>query len=367
MPAIDYQAAGDVLRKVFIEAERDLLTRRPPKLAKKAQTVMRACDVVFASRTQAYREVLLGCTLARLQDKRIDIRQPYVKQSDRAFNGRTLDERVVNPFLHDSQIPCSKGPYLSVFRRSVKFDYTTRSGLRDPDAYDSFLELIAYLESLDADAEIKGFLRYLLYRFAELREASSIPLARLHRISLEQHARLIAGLLATPSGGRFPVMLVVAALECLKESLQLDWQIDWQGINVADQPAGLVGDVTVSEGERTVLALEVTERPIDRSRVVATFRTKIAPHGIEDYLFVGTSSVAAEARRQAHQYFSQGHEVNFVPIQDWIVMLLATLGKTGRATFGRVLVETLEASDVPQQLKVAWNEQIASIVGARNS
>jgi len=48
---------------------------------------------------------LIGCALARLHDDEIDITKPYMNQGDDAFNGRTLDERVVNPFLQENEIP----------------------------------------------------------------------------------------------------------------------------------------------------------------------------------------------------------------------------------------------------------------------
>jgi hypothetical protein len=135
------------------------------------------------------------------------------------------------------------------------------------------------------EAEIKAFAGYLLYKFAKLREAAEVPLSRLQRISLEQFESLISSLLNTPSGGRLPVIIVVAALRAIKDYFGVDWVIDYQGINVADAASGVGGDITIKQGDKIVFAAEVTERPLERARVVATFNTKIAPHGIEDYLF----------------------------------------------------------------------------------
>lgn len=180
-------------------------------------------------------------------------------------------------------------------------------------------------------------------------------LLRLQRISLEQCDALIMQLLATPSGGRFPVLLVEATFQAVKERFALDWTIETHGINVADRPSGSGGDITIKKGQDVLLVAEVTERPIDKGRVVATFQTKIGPHGIEDYLFFVTKKVETGAIKQARQYFSQGHEVNFLEIKDWILHVLATLGKKGREAFNRVLVEKFSDSDMPSTLKVAWN------------
>jgi len=209
-------------------------------------------------------------------------------------------------------------------------------------------------------------LSYTMFKFAELREASTVPLTRVHRFSLAQYSSLIDDLLATPSGGRFPLFLVVATFTAIQEGFDLSqWEIAWQGINVADSPSGAVGDVTIRCGGRTLLAAEITERVVNKARVVSTFYTKIAPAGIEDYLFVvNPPGPDAEAYRQAHQYFTQGHEVNFVEIKNWMTMIPATTGKRGRSEFNRTMITLLDEPNVPKSLKVAWNEAVSNLIAS---
>ena len=199
--------------------------------------------------------------------------------------------------------------------------------------------------------------------YAELREAANIPLARLHRISLEQYDRLLTGLLATPSGGLFPVLFASAMFAAINAFFQLNWEIASQGINVADAASGAGGDITIKSDGKVVLAVEVTERSVDRSRVISTFNTKISPAGIEDYLFfVGSAGATTDAKVQAQQYFAQGHEVNFVNIKEWILMILATMGMRGRELFNRELMQLMDAGGIPQALKVSWNENINTLL-----
>ena len=359
MPTLDYEEGRKLLDDVFSQAEGDLLRGTPPEIR---PHVASQCRILFTTSVQAYREVLLGCLIARMQDKSIDIRQPYVGQGAKAFNGRTLDEKAINPFLHAKHIPSSRGPYLSVFRRSVLFDESTRSGLRDKAGYDALLGVLSFVEATSSRRALKSLLRYILFKFAELREAAHVPVSRLRRMSLEQCGMLISGLLAVPSGGRFPVMLVLAAFSAVQEFFGLNWVIESQGINVPDAASGAGGDITIRVDGRVAMAAEVTERTVDRSRVVATFNTKIAPTAIEDYLFlVKDSNQDTGALEQARQYFSQGHDVNFVEIQKWIVMTLATLGRKGRETFIGHLACRIDAEDVPKSLKMAWNDVIATI------
>lgn len=358
--AIDYTSARALLEDAFKEVEKEFLEGKPaPKVP---QDLAGHCDRVFASNTQAFREALLGSLLALIQDRAIDPRKPYINQGENAYNGRTMDERAVNPFLHDHRIPSSKGPYLSVFRRSVTFDESTRTGVRDKPAFDAMLGCIAYLEVTHDSAELRQFLRNLLHRFIQLREASSVPLSRLQRFSLEQYDALIAKLLTVPSGGRFPVFLIVAAFNAIGERFRLGWTIEFQGINVADGASGAGGDITISHGGSLLMAAEVTERPVGRERVVSTFNTKIAPASIEDYLFFVNQEPDDRVRQQCRQYFAQGHEVNFVRITNWLKMMLATIGKSGREAFNRRLLSLLDDSSTPQSVRASWNESVASVV-----
>lgn len=359
MVAIRYEKAAACLSELFKKAEEafsndDVISASP--------ALVRAADSLFASSTQSYREVLLGCGIARYLDDSINIRLPYAKQGDGAFNGRSLDERVINPFLQDRMIPCSKGPYLAVFRRSVELKHETASGLRDKEGYTAMMEYLSALEKANkSDAQL--LIVYLLYRFVMLRDASNVVLSRISRLSLEQQRITISSLLKVQSGGLIPVVLVVAMLRAIKLCHSLNWVIEWQGINVADKASGAGGDITVKKANEIVLAVEVTERPIGEDRVVSTFNTKIVRAGIEDYIFMYAASQPSEkARHVAKAYFSQGHEINFLQVESWIVNNLGTLGGKCRTIFITETINLLASREVPGKIKVAWNDVIKSIV-----
>ena len=317
---------------------------------------------MFSSKTKAFREVLLGCILARISNKTTDISLPYTKQGESAFNGRSLDEKVINPFLQSRRIPCSKGPYLSVFRRDARFDDSFLSRVRDQDGYREFLNIIDVIKHTSSNKDLRQILNYLLYKFILLREDSEIPLARLRRLSLNQYDKLISGLLTVRSGGIYPVLLVHATFMALIKYFDLDWEIISQGINVADAVSGAGGDITIRSGRDVIFAAEITERKVDLSRVIATFNTKIAPAGYEDYLFfIKDSEVNSEILAHTQHFFSQGHEINFLEIKNWIIMILATIGKDGRDYFNKSLLDLMDTPDISKSLRVGWNEQISRL------
>lgn len=355
---VDYKSAREMLDKEFAAAEESALKNEVPGL--KQREAVEQFQLVFSSNTWAYREVLLGCILAKIQDPSIDVHKPYKGHGKNSYNGRTLDEKVVNPFLKDNRMPSTKGPFLSKFRRSVGFDAKTKTGTRDVKSFEAFVSIIDRVNKATT-AGLAEHLRFTLYQFIQIRDAAEVPLARLQRISLEQYQKLIGGLLQTPSGGRFPVILIEAAFSAISERFGLGWHIDVQGINVADAPAGAGGDIEIKAGNTTVLTAEVTERPLDQNRVITTFQTKIGPHEIEDYLFFVNEGVDQNVMNQARQYFAQGHEINFLEMRDWLRVILTTIGQKGRDEFNRVIIERLQTPDTPAALKVAWNNQIAKI------
>lgn len=326
------------------------------------QNLNEILNILFNSQTQSYREALLGCGIAKCIDQNIDIRLPYTGQGSNSFNGRTLDEKIINPFLQENNIPCSKGPYLATFRRNVKFTIETIQGLRDKNGYNAFLNYLSEFENATPD-QLKNLIKYILIKFLELRESSDIALLKISRLTLEQYENLINSLLDIPSGGLIPVFLTVAMFKTINISFDLNWNIQCQGINVADKASGAGGDITITKDDKILLAVEVTEREIDRNRVVATFNTKIAPKGIEDYLFFSTSTQPTDdAKTIATQYFAHGHDVSFLHINSWIINLLGTIGTKKRSTFINELVELMNNKNVSASIKVKWNDLIKKIV-----
>ena len=344
---IDYAAARAVLDTVFATADGLFGTGPLPPVP---DSITQAIDPLMNSATQAYREVLVGCCLARIVDPLVDVRLPYVNQGENAYNGRTLDETVVNPFLQSAEIPASRGPFLSVFRRSVAFVPETRAGLRDKLAFDAMLAFIDTLASADPDLA-RAALTHLLTGLLHLRDASNVALVHVQRLSQDQFESLLTDLLKVQSGGRMPVILAIAMFQTIKQAFGLDWQIEWQGINVADRASDTGGDITIQSDGATVLSVEVTERLIDRARVEATFNTKILTHHLTDYLFLyGDTPPEPVARELAKRYFGQGHEMNFLSVRAWLLHSLVTIGSRFRPDF------------IPTSLKRAWNDKVRAVL-----
>ncbi|MDR1113439.1 MAG: restriction endonuclease, SacI family [Bacteroidales bacterium] len=359
MAPIDYQAAKDLLFSLYQRVSDNIDINVQKDLTDNASDL----DTIFNSKTQSYREVLLGCALIHLIDSTVNVRLPYINHGDGSFNGRSLDEYSVNPFLQEQLFPCSKGPYLAAFRRSVKLVPETAEGLRDKAGYSAMMNLLSVVEQCDTTQKTESFLMCLLHRFIILRNDSIIPLARISRFSIEQYRQLFTELVHYKSGGLLPVLITVAFFQTMAERYSLAWDISWQGINVADSATGAEGDVTIREDGITLLAIEITERPLDHRRIESTFNTKIILNDVKEYLFIYTNTEPDEsARRAAKTLFSRGYEINFASIVELIVNNFLVLPSNARETFTNKMLSLLDSRDVSAAIKVKWNESVKSVL-----
>ncbi|GIK51662.1 MAG: hypothetical protein BroJett014_06350 [Planctomycetota bacterium] len=357
---IDVDLASNLLAELFPLAEDDIAKKKVPDLP---QEILSATEQLFVSKTQAYREALVGCALARILDSKVDVHFPSTEFGENAFSGRSLSEGAVTPFLRDREVPVSANPYLSSLRGGAKFIADSPPRIqRDKDAWIALVRLVDFV----ADSEpslAREYLRFLLSQFVRLREASHIALKKIAKPNLEQLSQLIKGLLTVKSGGRIAAILATAMFQTLSDCHNLGWNVEFQGINVADKASGAVGDITIKKGSEIILGVEVTERAVSQSRVTATFKDKVSPGGIQDYLFVTTNEPDGDAVTAARNYTAVGHEMNFVPLAAWLRHNLASIGRECRTLFQSKVIDLLMPHGA--DLKVAWNDQMDAALGVK--
>ena len=359
MTLVDYQEAKDLLFSLY----QRILGNKTADVKRTLKDNAGTLDIIYSSKTQSYREVLLGCALIHLLAPEANIRLPYVNHGEGSFNGRSLDEYVVNPFLQEQLFPCSRGPYLAAFRRSVKLLPETSEGLRDKTGYAAMMDLLSVLENCDTKKKTETFIMCLLQRFVMLRDESKIPLARIGQLSVGQYGQLLSKLVRHQSGGLLPVLIALAFFQTLAEHYSLPWEISWQGINVADNATGAEGDISIKTNGVTVLAIEITERPIDQRRIVSTFNTKIILSDIKDYLFLYTNIEPDESAKQiVHNLFSQGYNINFANVVEMITNNFVVLPSSTRNIFSAKMISLLESRDVSASVKLKWNESVKAVV-----
>jgi hypothetical protein len=354
-----HDQARELIARAFALAEDDF---REGKLIELPADVKAAIDRMFASKTQAYREALVGCAVTRLVDESIDVRYPATAYGEKSFSGRSISDQVVAPFLQSKRVPVSVSPYLSSLRGGAKLVPGGQPRIqRDQPGFDALVSVVEYLTEAKPE-ETKTLLRRLLREFIQLRESADIGLKRTARPSLAQLDQIASQLLKVKSGGRLPSFLSIAMFQALSDRFDLKWDVEFQGINVADKFTGAVGDVTIKKDGVIVLGIEITERPIGKARVSLVFEDKVSKSGLTDYLFVTTAKPQDEAFQAARNYTAVGNDMNFVDLTAWLHHLLATIGPSGRLHFQDRLIAQIAETGVPAELKLAWNDALEAAI-----
>jgi len=198
---VDIDTAKALLAETFELAESDHRDGAPVTIP---SAIVAATERLFLSKTQAYRDALPSCAIARIIDPEIDIRLPATEYGENAFSGRSLAEKVVTPFLRERSVPTSAWPFLSALRGGARFMKGGEPRIQqDKDGFAAMVEIVDYLRQSDAET-VKNYLRYLMRRFIELRESHNITLKRISKPNLEQLSCLIKGMLTIKSGGPHP-------------------------------------------------------------------------------------------------------------------------------------------------------------------
>ena len=91
MANIDLSTVRNVLEKTFADVECDYIEGRAARIP---HDLEKSYDLLFKSKTQAYREVLLGCILARMVNRKVDVSLPYVQQGELAYSGRAIALKI---------------------------------------------------------------------------------------------------------------------------------------------------------------------------------------------------------------------------------------------------------------------------------
>jgi hypothetical protein len=302
---IDYAIARTTLAELFVATEAEYNERRPIAVE---DEVSAASETVFRSASQGYREALLGCAIARLLDATSNIRFPYIQQGDNAYNGRTLDEEVINPLLVEKMIPCSRGPYLSMFRRDFKFIDEKVHGVRDKTSFRACLGYIAFLEQAD-EQRVEVLIKHLIQRFLELRERENVPIFRIARLSVEQFKVVFDDMLQVPSGGFIPMMFTIAMIKTIKECYRL------AGVNTA----GILGskdyfvprDLPSAFGDWREYRDYLTENLLPHEKAVRFFKK----YADMDILYAGMNQKDNLYRVQISSVLTNDWE--FIKIGNW--------------------------------------------------
>lgn len=134
----------DILEKAYRHASAEL--KQPVISDSDAVTqVQLACGNPL---WRANSRILLACLLAKIDNPKIDIRKPYRQDGERAYSGRSYDERYISNFIEKYRLPChlTSGFLSTVYRNGFAFTTDSKVSTRWPEQYMAVVQLFAKVE-----------------------------------------------------------------------------------------------------------------------------------------------------------------------------------------------------------------------------
>ncbi len=287
----------------------------------------------FVCRNQqngAGKRLLLACLLAKAHRPEVDIRKPYTEIGDPdTFSGRTYDEQVIGPFIHEHSLPCNQTTaFLTPALRNRNVILTSDLNLvgRPPQLYQTVLQLLddVYRERVDAELLLAAAIQCLITFRDELFQQIQSLLTQLPSpdealsLSAESIVILIQNHLALPKSSRLPVLVVAAAYQAV--SMQIGAVLrPLNAHNAADKQTGALGDIelTLIAENDVIASYEMKDKRISKIDIdtalakVMRFRNASGKN-IGHYVFITTNAIDRDVADYAASLYTSTNGIEFV-------------------------------------------------------
>lgn len=263
--------------------------------------------------------LLMSCLLAKLDNPRVDPRNPYTEiGGNDSFSGRTYDERYLTKFINEHRLPVNPTTaFLTPTLRNIDHALTTDRELigRPRDLYKKTLQLLEDVAEsrIAADVLFVETVRVLLQLRDEKLARMASLLDALERgegalpLSSEAIVTLISQHLACKNASRLPVLVVAAAYEAAGTRLT-ESMLPLNSHNAADLQTGSLGDVEIClvGDDAVVTAYEMKMKRVTQDDIDAAV-TKIVRETkrIHNYLFVTTDAIDPVVAEYAATFYEK--------------------------------------------------------------
>lgn len=275
------------------------------------------------SGNRAGARVLLACSLAKLTDDNLDIRQPYTEiEGRRTYSGRMFDERFIGPFVTAHHLPCN--PTTAFLTPALRNRNTTLTPDIDlsgkPKAlYSALLQLLTDVH--DGTISARQLLAETLRQLVLYRDEQSARIAASFSVMEDEQARrplsseqiitLIAqhlAHLATRGASRLPVLVVAAAYTAVAPWIQ-EQPLPLERHNAADSQTNALGDIQIALSPEThvVTCYEMKMKRVTIGDIELAVRHKLvrAEARVDNYIFITTEAIDREVHEFAASIYDQ--------------------------------------------------------------
>jgi DNA adenine methylase len=278
--------------------------------------------VIACPSNRAGSRFLMACTLAKLDDPKLDIRKPFIEvytgaAKQGAYSGRGYDEQYIFDLIQKHRLPCSPTTaFLTPGFRTKNVVLTKDQKLRGrpPQMYEHILDILDAIHRRRVAARdvLTECIRLLVIERDERKKRLETLLQGLRKdaselpLSAEDIVKLIEQHLQCKHASRLPVLIVAAAYRAAAEKLG-EQVLRLNPHNAADKRTGALGDVeiTLLGDDKVVTTYEMKDKAVTKCDIDIAVEKIAQGANIQNYVFITTEAIDAEVRAYATEKYAE--------------------------------------------------------------
>lgn len=305
------------LEKVLENTYRKVLNERGKVYVNNITIRQKIQSVCKCERNKAPIRYLMSAMLAKIENALIDTRQPYPNLGERSFPGRSIDESLVQKFIHVNQLPCnSTTAFLTPAFRTVETALTksTFDKCRPSYVYYDMMDILDYVEKSPNSS--KKVLSQMLSDLIVIKEEAESRMLQLvegltaggeQALSSEEITQLLQQHLKCKGSSRLPVLMVTAAYQSVQHLIK-EINRPLLAHNAADSQTGAIGDVeiTIIGEDETATCYEMKKKCVTADDIyVCAEKIAKMPEKPDNYIFITTERVGEEVKELAGSFYNK--------------------------------------------------------------
>ena len=266
-----------------------------------------------------------------------------------AWDARSFSKLVIVPWVtaNHAVLGMSGEPYASKpLRRPSLADV---SNVKNKEEWQGFVRFLQDLENADQSKLQHAFKRCLQSIARKLKKQKfDYPIPR--RMSLGRVSLILTSFLQEASQGLRPLVVSAALLRVLGEAFSLFSEIKAQGLNEADTPSGMPGDIMCYDANgKMMLVVEVKDRDLTLLDLRHSVSKALQTEGISRLLFAvpGVDEQnRSEIETRIEREWASGLNVYHVDVQTLAKTAFTLLDEEWHVTFLQEVGKELDARGV---------------------
>lgn len=327
------------------------------------QQIAQKIQDIFNASQLTYKYILFTNILAKAVNPEIHYRSMQAgSELDGAYNARSLGHKVVVEWEKENgeRFGGSNEPFLNKPARDPEF--ALENAARSQSAQKRLYNLLETLEDQTNADEVDplNILRQALYEFLQL-EPQTVEYKDPSDVPYRKIAPLIKQYLSTSGGGERLAAVTAGVYRTYYSQAGDGWTIDAEHANTPDEFSKSAGDVELFREGQLIRAIEVKDKPAERSDIQHTI-AKAKEAKLGEYLFVVGSGWQSESEKQAAITDIENASIEIILVYpEELIAMLKFVGDAGRVEFTRVVGEYLNDMRATSANKDTWKSIVESL------